>query len=138
MNSKRLHALVNSRDTSGQILPTPTRNHEARSFNHTPKFLLARKPLDTLHQILIARTIRRDELADDGNRTEAPPLVDSIEQAVVHLAELQARKNATRFQHSESFLEGSLLVGKIPDTKGDGVESDGVALDHAELLRVGF
>ena len=129
---------MNSSNSSGETLKTLSRDHETCSGNHVTEFCRARKLFDALHKILVACSIRCDKFPNDGDCTEAPPLVDTIKYRIVHLAELQTRKDSSGLKNPISFLQSSLLISKIANPKCNSVEVDGIAFYHRQFFCIGF
>jgi hypothetical protein len=131
---------VDGSDTAGQVLVTLTSDNKASILNHVPKFHLAREPLDALNEVLVAVSVSGDQLADQGNGTERPLLVDGVEQGIlVDLGELEAGKDTARLENSVSLLQGSRDVGEIADAKGNGIEVERVVLKlSGEDLSIGL
>ena len=122
--NNRLNPLMNSRNPPTQVLPPLPRNHKPRLNNHIPELLLRRKPLNTLHQILITRPIPGNKLPYKRDSTKTPPLIDCIKQRILDFAELETREYASGFKHSIGFAQRGALVGEVPDAKRHGVQVD--------------
>jgi len=129
---------MDSRNPAAQILPPTPRHHKARRDNHIPEFLLARKAVNALHQVLVARPVPRHQLPYQRNGAKAPPLVNGVDDRVPHLAELEAREYAAGLEHAERLAQRGVLVGEVPDPEGDGVQVDAAVLDAdgAQVLGV--
>jgi hypothetical protein len=119
------------------LIPLP-RNQKPSLPNHPAKLLLTRELRNTLHQILVTRSIPRDHLPNHRDRVERPLLVDSVKERVLDLAELETREDAAGLEHAEGFFQGDVLVREIADAERDGVQVDGVVWDHVQLLSVGL
>lgn len=129
---------MDSSNPTSQIFIPPTRNHKPSLLNHPPKLLLTREALNTLNKILIAIPIPRNHLPNKRDGTEIPPLVDGIENRVIHLTELHASKDPTGLQHPERLVQRSLLVREIADPKHNRVQVDRGVGDMRHVLGVGF
>ena len=111
-------------------LSTRTRYKETSVSDHIRKLLLTGELLDALDKILVAVSIGGNDLADQRDSREAPPLVEGIEWPVLHLAELQTCEYSTGSEDAVCFAQGDVLAGEVSDAKGNGIEIDGVVLDH--------
>lgn len=125
---ERLHALVDGRDASRQVLVAVAPDHEAGVDDHVPELLLRGEPLDALDQVLVAVAVAGDELPDQGDAREAPALVDGVEQRVAHLAELEAREHAARLQHAVRLPQRLRDVAEVADAERDRVQVERVGL----------
>jgi hypothetical protein len=120
-------------------LPPQPRHHKPSLTNHLREILLLREPLNTLHKVLITIPVRRNNLPNQRDRAETPPLVDRVEQRVVQIRrEFQAGEHAAGFEHAVGFAEGFVFVREVPDTKGHGVEIDAGIRDGRQAFSVGF
>jgi hypothetical protein len=121
---------MDSSNPRTQILPTPPRHHEARLDNHIPPLLLPRKAVNTLHQVLITRPIPGNKLPNKRYSTKTPPLINRIENRILHLRELETREYTSWLEHTVRFAQRGALISEVPDSKSDGVQVDAV-LCHA-------
>lgn len=135
-----LDALVDGSNTISQVFPTLTvfasRNNETSLLDHIPPFSLARESLDTLNEILVAVSVSSNNLTDQRNGGKTPSLVDEIENRVVNLAELEAGKDTTRLQNTESLLQRNILVCKVSDTERDCVQVHTVVGNHVQVFSI--
>lgn len=129
----RLNTFVDCSNSTGQILPSLPWNHEPSSLDHVLPLVLSWELLNALHKILVARPISRDELADQRNRTKAPPLIHCLKQRVRDTTELEARKHSTGLKHAVRLAQGLLLVREVPDPERHSVKVHAV-IRHRELL----
>ena len=120
---------MNSRNPTTQVFPPLPRHHKAALNNHIPPLFLRRKPVYTLHQILITRPIPGNKLSYQRYCPKTQPLINRIKHRVLDLAELQAGEYAPRLQNAIRFAQRGGFVGEVPDAKSDGVEVDAVARD---------
>lgn len=104
-----------------QVLPALATDSKAGVLDHVTKLVLGGEALDALDEVLVGVAVAGDELADEGDGAEAPPLVDGVEGRVGDLAELEASEHAARFQHAVGFAQGGGDVGEVADAEGDGV-----------------
>lgn len=135
---KRLHSLMNGRNPPREILISRSRRQKPSLLDHRTELLLAREFLDTLDQILVAVPVTGNDLADEGDGTEAPAFVDCVEEIVIDLAELHTRKHPAGLQHAERLVQRGLLVCKIADAKDNRVQVDRVVRHGRHALRVGL
>lgn len=143
MSIQRLHAFMYDRYSSGQILPSfaPVIWYQKPGLlNHAAKLFLTRKSLYALDQILITISVGGNQLPDQRNGAEAPTLVDRIQERIAHFSKLQARKHTARFEHTKGFPQRAVLVGEVPNAKGNGVEIDAVRghTIRPEIFGIGF
>lgn len=135
-----LDTLVNSSNAVSQVLPSltvlTTGNNEASLLDHIPPFGLAGEPLNTLNEILIAVSVSGNDLTDQRNSGETPPLVDKIKHGIVDLAEFQTGKHTTGLQDAECFLQCDILVCEIADTERHSVQIHTVVRDHVQILGI--
>ena len=135
-----LDTLVNSSNTVSQVLPSltvlTTGNNEASLLDHIPPLSLAGEPLNTLNEILIAVSVSGNDLTDQRDSGETPPLVDEIKHGVVDLAEFQTGKHTTGLQDTECLLQCDILVCKIADTERHSVQIHTVVRDHVQILGI--
>ena len=82
-------------DATCQIFITFARHNESCLLDHILEFLLGRESLDALHEVLIAVSISRHQLADQWYCAEAPPLVDCIEDTTIDMTEFETCEYTT-------------------------------------------
>ena len=97
--------------------------------DHAAELLLARETRNRLDQDLIQRPIASHQLSNVRDSVGTPLLVDGIEQRVLDVAELQARKHTAGLQHPVRLLERNVLMREVPDTKRDRVQINAVIRD---------
>lgn len=126
--------------TTREVLIPVAAYDKAGVDNHVPELLLRGEPLDALHQVLVRVPVPGDELADEGDGAEAPPLVDGVEEGeAVDLAELEDGEDAAGLEDAVGLPEGGGDVAEVPDAKGHGIEVHRGRLDLArEVLGVGL
>lgn len=121
---------MNRRNSTCQVLIPLASHSETGLLDHVSELLLAGEPLDAFDKILVAITVSGDQLADEGNGTERPLLVDGVEERVlVHLAELEASKHAAWLQDPVSLPQSRRDIGEVSDAECDSVQVERVVLD---------
>lgn len=78
----------------------------AHLLHHSQQLLLSQKPLDTLHQVLVGRTISRHHLTHLRNHLERVLSVHLPEESTLHLRKLETHEPTSELQHSFGLLQG--------------------------------
>lgn len=115
---------MNSSHSAREILITLPANDEAGVNNHVAKVLLAGEPLDALDQVLVTIAVPSDQLPDQRDCAETPPLVHGVEEwpVLLHLAKLEHGQDTAWFQDAVSLSQGLGDVAKVSNPKGDRVQ----------------
>lgn len=74
---------MDSGDATGKILITLTSDNKTGVLDHVSELGLTRKPLDTLHKILVAIAVSRHELTNQGDPLKRPLLVDGVKDGML-------------------------------------------------------
>lgn len=125
----RFNTLMDSSNTTAEILPSLTRNNEAGILNHISPLLLSWELLDTLNEVLVTRPVARNKLSNQRNSAKAPSLIHLVEDWVGDTTKLQACKDTTWFQYTVCLPQCLLLIGEIPDSERHSVQINRVVLD---------
>ena len=146
--SERFDTLMNSGDTTREILISIPRHREPSIDYHVPELLLIGEPLYALDEVLVRVPVASNNLADERDRAERPALIEGVEKHVIHGAELEAREDAAGLQHAVCLAQGSGDVGEVANAKCAGVSVDrgggdggrqrrGIRLEEGEGCLVG-
>lgn len=118
-----------SSNAPGQVLPALPADLKPSLPDHAAEVGLGGKTLDALDEVLVRVAVAGDELADEGDGGEAPALVHGVEEAAVHLAELEAGEDAAGLEDAVGLGQGRGDVAEVADPEGYRVEVEGVIRD---------
>ena len=129
---------MHSSNAARQILPALARDQKPSVANHIAEVVLGGELGYALDKVLVAVAIAGNQLADEGNRAEAPALVEGVEDGIGDFGELQTGKDAARFQDAEGFAQGAVLMREVADAEGDRVQVDAGVGNSVERFGVGL